>query len=249
VNGEVKMSLLDKIGDLYSDPVLAIWSFLSLPASGLLLLISLNNPIMVFYLFLTLSTFAWLIAAPTVFKETAHASVDWNEEIDFKKVLSLSVLGIAALLIIGFAFSTLFFGQISSAIWVPSTLLPLALTGSGFTVLMSNLFATTFAVVPGEESGKAIFTVLFRAYHNAGWAEKLPFALQPAVMAGVVYWAAEHVAAGQYPLVFALNVFVSGLVMKTLAAQSGTYLTSWIIHLGYNFSILITAFVSSLMRT
>jgi hypothetical protein len=245
---EVKMSLLDKISELYTSPVLFIWAVLSLGASGLLLLISQNNPIMIFYLFLTLSTFAWLIVAPTVFKETAHSSVDWNEEVDFKKVLKLSALGILALLIIGFIFSTLFFGQVSSAIWVPSTLVPLALTGSGFTVLMSNLFATTFAVVPGEESGKAIFTVLFRAYHNAKWAEKLPFAIQPAVMSGFAFWAAEHVVAGQYPLVFALNVFVAGLVMTTLAAQSGTYLTSWVIHLGYNCIILIIAFVSTVMR-
>lgn len=233
--------ILDKIADLYNDPVLGVWSFLSLPASGLLFLISYPDPICSFYLFLCLLTLIWIVIAPTIFKDTTHESIDWNEQVDFKKVLTFTVIGVAALFVVGFFLSTVLLGQLAPAIWVPNELLPLSVTTTGFSALIFNLFSTTFAVVPGEESLKASFSVLFLAYKDSWWANKLPFALQPAIMAGVAFWAAEHVVKGQYPLAFAVTVFVSGIIMMFLAAKTGTYLTSWLIHLGYNSLILIAA--------
>ena len=239
------MRLLDEIADLYTDPVLGVWSFLSLPFLGLLFLISYPDTICSFYLFLCILTLIWIVIAPKIFKDTSHESIDWNEQVDFKKVFAFSVIGIAALFTVGFFLSTLLLGQLAPAIWVPSELLPLSVTTIGFTALVFKLFSTTFAVVPGEESLKASFSVLFLAYKNSWWANKLPFALQPAIMTGVGFWAAEHVVKGQYPLLFVVNVFVAGLIMNFLAAKSGTYLTSWLIHLGYNSVILVSAFMVS----
>jgi len=209
----------------------------------------------IFYLFLCLMVVGWIaVSASGLFKEAKESTFDWEEDPDEQTISKWVMLGLIGLFAVTFFMTFIHVGQIPTSwdqlvFWVPTNLYPLQeiqlkAQGGVLYALMFDLFGTWVAVVPGEESLRALFAVFYKAYERFDWAEDLPFALQPFWIAGNGTWAAEHVLAGQNPPIFALNVFLCGELMGTAAAQSGSYVTSWIIHGLFNTIILLAIFLS-----
>ena len=212
-----------------------------------------------FYLFLALMTTSWLAAYPKIFKDASTSSFDWDEDPDERKISLWVIVGLIALFTVTFLMAFFHFEQLNtySLMWVPSDPYPFkgvkitypflstAETASGglwaFTV---DVFSTLFAVVTGEESLKSLFSVLWKAYGHLEGADRIPFALQPFWLVGVGFWATEHVIAGQNPPIFALNVFLCGVLMGFASAKSGSAVTMYIIHALYNLTVLFAVLLS-----
>jgi len=244
------MDFWDKLGEMYDDPQIALWGILSVPYSGILYMVCYPQPISTFYLFMALMTVCWLAAYPRIFKDAASSTPDWNEEPDNAKISLWVIVGLIGLFIVSFIMalgSNLQFWQ-TPAFWVPTNLTPLSTIppteNNVLWIFTVNMFGTWMAVVSGEESLKCLFAVLWKAYGRFDWAETIPFALQPFWLAGVGFWAALHVIAGQNPPIFAVNVFICGILMGEAAAESGSYTTAWLIHALFNSIILVAAFLS-----
>lgn len=246
------MSLKDKLADMYHDPAIAIWAIFGAGCSSLLILITYPEPICIFYVFLTLMTGIWLGVSPTIFTDTVEEMVDWKEEVEVDKVAGWTIVGLILLFAATFIMSFLLGADISkAAIWVPSNMVPSgyylmqmeAKPITGVNAFVLDLFATWFAVIPGEESLKSNFIVLYKVYERFSWSEEIPFAAQPAYVAGNGLWAVEHVIAGQNPPPFAANVFLCGTLMGEASAQSGTMLVSWLLHGIFNTLILVSILI------
>jgi len=246
------MDMLDFIRELFDDPLLGIWSILAVPYCSVLFLITLPDPISYFYLFLALMTVGWIAAYPTIFRRASQSSFVWNEDPDGSKISVWTVMGLIGIFIVSLITAFFRAGDISKfwenpAFWVPANLYPLSVEQTaqsrGLYNFMTDLFSTWFAVVPGEESLKCLFSVFYRTYEDTDVADA-PFALQPFYIFGNVAWSVEHVLIGQNPFYFGFNVFACGELMGAASAQSGTYLASWIIHGLFNSLILLASFMA-----
>ena len=246
------MSMFDFIRELFDDPLLGIWSILAVPYCSVLFLITLPDPISYFYLFLALMTIGWIAAYPTIFRRASQSSFDWNEDPDMTGISGWTIVGLTGIMLISFLMAFYRHGSIlqfwkNPALWVPQNLYPLSVEqttqSKGLYNFMIDLFSTWFAVVPGEESLKCLFSVLYRTYENTDVADA-PFALQPFYLIGNLAWSIEHIIIGQNPFYFGFNVFACGELMGAASAQSGSYLTSWIIHGIFNSMILLASFLA-----
>lgn len=246
------MSMLDKMADIFFHPAQAIWSIFAVGGSFLLffILLQTNLQLATFYLALGVLTLAGLVTLPTTFKDAAENSVDWNERVESNRTAKYLVVGLFGLGIASTLIGVLAQGSFTplsvvsgatSLLWVPRNLLPLEAASVSFK-FTSDVFATVFAVVPGEESLKTLFTPLFKAYEQTSWADKLPFALQPAIVTGVSFWSALHVILLQQPWFFFFTAFFAGEIMMWMSALSGAYLNSWLIHALWNIGILLITY-------
>jgi len=231
------------IGNLH--PSILIWAFLSIPASGLLFLLTYPSPISSFHLFLAIMNIVGLLVMLLgLHEDVTEDSSDWEgegEEGEREAVSTWWLAGSALVFIASVFLGLIFSGQIKSSLWVPTSLFPLALTSPVLLGFVTDVFGTTFSVVAGEENMKMSFEPL----HKVFGVENIPYAFQPAVMIGRGVWSVEHVIKGQLPYSFGISVFALGIIMDLASAQSGTVLTRWLIHLTYNLSLLTASFLTS----
>jgi hypothetical protein len=188
-----------------------------------------------------------MVVIPKSFSKMKDDIADWEEDPELRKVSVTGLLSVGGIAVISLVLGV-FTGRLQSAIWVPTMLYPLSTetaiaTGGLFSLLM-DLFITVFSVVPGEESLTESFTPLFKAYEQFDWASDIPYCFQPAVLTGRAVWASWHVVKGQYPLFFFVTVLCAGIVLDFLTARSGTTLTKWIGHAGWNIFVIFSTFIS-----
>lgn len=224
-------------------PALLVWNLLSIPASALLFLLTFPNTMSVWYAFWAIMSLAGFSTMVTgLFDEVTEDSVDWEDDEDEPATLvNWWLVGTAIVFIVSLVFGLVFTGQITSSLWIPMNLFPLGMSAPQIYGFATDVFANTFSVVPGEESLVTSFSPL----HKVFAVEGVPFALQPAVLMGRSSWALEHVIKGQLPLLFAVSVFVVGIVIDLVTARTGTRLTGWLIHWTYNLVLIIVSFLTA----
>lgn len=191
---------------------------------------------------------AWLpVAWLGLFRDLKESSPDWEEDVELGNTGRYSLLGLFSMFAVSFLLGATI-GEIKPAIWVPTNLIPLSETlqveAGGFYAFITDIFSTVVAVVPGEENMKSIHCILVKTYERFDWADEIPFALQPAMLIGVVVWGVEHVITGQNPLNFAFYVILCGIIMNHMSSMAGSYLANYLTHAGYNIAIICALFIS-----
>lgn len=226
---------------------LMMWMLLGSTCSLISFLLTYPNMICAFHLMYGLaSVVAFLVLFIGWFDDLTEDSTDWNDDSTPTSTTNWTSIGLASLLIV-----SMFCGFFSGRAFMPSFDVPFKLyplevkeTGTFLPVIMS-LFGTFFSVITGEEGLKIDLSVIHKAYEHAGWANSLPFALQPARLLANGVWAPLHVWQGQYPLTFGFSVFVSGMVMDSASAQSGSIITNYFIHALFNTVIIIASLITA----
>lgn len=246
------MGWLREIAEYYDNPANFLWRALAVICAGFLVFYTIPNPIFGHHLLMLVFIISSMIIIPLAFQPMVEDVSDWEEETELPSTSIFALATIAGIGVISLILG-LFTGEIEpatkipfkSAIWVPTMLYPLSMlatTGSFFFFLM-DIFATTFSVVPGEESLTELFTPLFRAYEDREWASTLPYCFQPAVLIGRGFWASWHVFKGQYPVFFFFTVLCSGIILDYFTARSGSTLTKWVAHWGWNCLVIFGTFI------
>jgi len=221
-------------------PGLLIWMFLAVPASGISFFLSYPDPSCMFHLFFCMMNLgAIFVMWSGWFQDLAEDSMDWGDRSP-SLTANWSLIGLAALFMVSLGLGFIFTNQLTPAFWVPHDLYPLALESSVLTFALA-IFGTWFSVIPGEEGMKILISVVYKAYQKYDW--ELPFAFHPARLIGNAVWSVLHVIKGQYAYTFFFSVFVSGTVMDSSSAQSGTILTNYFIHALFNTFVLCGSFL------
>jgi hypothetical protein len=232
-------------------PALLVWNLLSIPASALLFLLTFPSSMSMWYAF-------WAIMSGTGFtvmllayvdgledyslEAVTEDSSDWEDDEDEPQTLTKWwLIGIVGVFIVSFAFGLVLTNTITSTLWIPMNLLPLAVSTPQIYGFVTDLFANTFCVVSGEESLVTSFSPL----HKVLSLEGVPFAFQPAVLIGRGFWSVVHVILGQLPMLFAVSVFVVGIVIDLASARTGSRLTGWLLHWAYNCILIIASFLTA----
>ena len=224
------------------NPALILWILVSIVASGMsfFLLIDTSVASAVFHLFFCIMNIGAFLAFLTGwFEDLTESSSDWEENSP-SLTANWSLLGLSAVFLVSLGLGFIFTKSLTLAFWVPHDIYPLATSTGAFGFLLS-IFGTWFSVVPGEEGMKILASMIYKAYEKYEW--DLPFVLQPARLIGNAIWSVLHVVKGQYAYTFFFSVFVSGMVMDSSSAQSGTILTNYFIHALFNTFVLCGSFL------
>lgn len=225
-------------------PALLVWNLLSIPASALLFLLTFPSSMSVWYAFWAIMSLAGFSTMVTgLFDDVTEDSSDWEDGEDEEPATLVNwwLIGAACAFIISLLSGLVLTSQITSTLWIPMNLFPLGMSSPQIYGFATDIFANTFSVVPGEESLVTSFSPLHKVLNIEG----LPFAFQPAVLMGRGTWAIEHVIKGQLPLMFAVSVFLVGIMIDLVTARTGTRLTGWLIHWTYNLVLIIVSFLTA----
>lgn len=226
---------------------LLVWNLLSVPASALLFILTFPSSMSVWYAFWAIMSLAGFITMWLgLFDDVTEDSGDWEDGEDEPSTLtSYWLLGAVGVFMVSLGFGLLLTNTIRSTLWVPMNLFPLAVSTPQVYGFVTDIFANTFSVVSGEESLVTSFSPLHKVLSLDG----APFAFQPAVLMGRGVWSIAHVILGQLPLVFAVSVFCAGIVIDLATARTGSRLTGWLIHWGFNIILIIASFLTVVVLT
>ena len=230
-------------------PAVYMWHILGGAVSGILWYLCQPAPVSGFYfLFAIFNMFAIIVYIFGWFSDLTEDSWDWEQdEDDPREIGKWVIVGLLCVLGVSIVVS-LYIQEAFSMIWVPMELSPLSLSGSATLAFVIALAGTWFAVVPGEEGLKTIFSSTFKSYEHF-WHNVFPFGLQPARLLANSAWAILHIILGQNPVPFFFSVLIAGILWDIFSAKCGTILVSYFVHGLFNSAILIATFITTLGLT